>query len=82
MSRVIGFMKENVFSVTLFRTNISLFGAISNLQLTTLIHQKGKTNYKNLRQHTCSGLNMFGPGSDTIRRYGLVGGSVSLCGEQ
>jgi hypothetical protein len=28
----------------------------------------------------CGGLNMLGAGSGTIRRYGLVGGSVSLWG--
>jgi hypothetical protein len=28
----------------------------------------------------CGGLNMIGPESDTIRRCGLVGGSVSLWG--
>jgi hypothetical protein len=30
--------------------------------------------------HPCGDLNMLGPGSGTIRRCGLVGGSVSLLG--
>jgi hypothetical protein len=31
-------------------------------------------------QIVCGGLNMLGPGTGTIRRRGLVGGSVSLWG--
>ena len=31
-----------------------------------------------MQVHMCGGLNTLGPGSGTIRRYGLVGGSVSL----
>ncbi|EDL98872.1 rCG22320 [Rattus norvegicus] len=36
--------------------------------------------YRQRELPSCDGLHMLGPGSSTIRRCGLVGGSVSLWG--
>jgi hypothetical protein len=40
--------------------------------------EKKKNHIHAKLQRDCGGLNMFAPGSGTVRRCGLVGGSLSI----